>query len=87
MVAGSWLGRVINGGDRRLVRGLLGPSRVRELERTRSMAVEDAAAELRRVERDLHDGAQIRLVALAMSLGMARDELGEGDEEQAPDGR
>ena len=83
VVAGSWLGRVINGGDRWLIRSLLGPSRVSELERTRSLAVEDAAAELRRVERDLHDGAQMRLAALAMNLGMARDKLGEDDEEQA----
>jgi signal transduction histidine kinase len=47
--------------------------RVRELERTRSLAVDDAAAALRRVERDLHDGAQVRLTALAMHLGMARE--------------
>ncbi len=45
--------------------------------------MDDAAAELRRVERDLHDGAQMRLAALAMNLGMARDKLGEDDEEQA----
>jgi signal transduction histidine kinase len=41
--------------------------------------VEDAAAALRRVERDLHDGAQMRLAALAMNLGMAREKA--GDEE------
>ena len=63
-----------------LIRGLLGPSsmaeRVSELERTRALAVDDAAAALRRVERDLHDGAQMRLAALAMNLGMAREKLG-----------
>ena len=53
--------------------------RVNELERTRTLAVEDSAAALRRVERDLHDGAQIRLAALAMNLGMAREKLDEDD--------
>ena len=85
VIAASWLARAINAGDRRLVRGLLGPStmaqRVSELERTRTLAVEDAAAALRRVERDLHDGAQMRLAALAMNLGMAREKLGEDDEQ------
>ena len=85
VIAASWLARAINEGDRRLVRGLLGPSsmaqRVSELERTRTLAVEDAAAALRRVERDLHDGAQMRLAALAMNLGMAREKLGEDDEQ------
>ena len=83
VVGAAWLARAINAGDRRLARGLLGPSsmaeRVSELERTRSLAVEDAAAELRRVERDLHDGAQMRLAALAMNLGMAREKLGDDD--------
>jgi signal transduction histidine kinase len=83
VIAAAWLARAINAGDRRLIRGLLGPSsmaeRVSELERTRTLAVEDAAAALRRVERDLHDGAQMRLAALAMNLGMAREKLGDGD--------
>jgi signal transduction histidine kinase len=85
VVAAAWLARGINAGDRRLIRGLLGPSslteRVSELERTRALAVDDSAAALRRVERDLHDGAQMRLAALAMNLGMAREKLGE-DEKQ-----
>jgi signal transduction histidine kinase len=38
--------------------------------------VDDSAALLRRLERDLHDGAQIRLATLAMTLGMAREKLG-----------
>ena len=83
VVAGAWLARGINAGDRALVRSLLGPSsmaeRVSELERTRTLAVEDSAAALRRVERDLHDGAQMRLAALAMNLGMAREKL-DGDD-------
>ena len=84
-MAGTWLARGINTGDRALIRGLLGPStmaeRVSELERTRSLAVDDAAAALRRVERDLHDGAQMRLAALAMNLGMAREKLEDPDNE------
>ena len=80
VVAGTWLARGVNTGDRRLIRGLLGPSRVSELERTRTLAVDDAAAALRRVERDLHDGAQMRLAALAMNLGMAREKLDDADE-------
>jgi len=55
--------------------------RVRDLEETRARAVDDSAATLRQVERDLHDGAQARLVALAMSLGMAKEKLGEGASE------
>lgn len=64
----------------RLVRALLGPGRaeameaqVEELQASRSAAVEAAEAERRRIERDLHDGAQQRLVALAMDLGMAQE--------------
>jgi signal transduction histidine kinase len=45
--------------------------RVERLTQTRADAVDSAAAELRRVERDLHDGAQARLVALGMSLRAA----------------
>ena len=84
VLAATWLARAINAGDRRLVRALLGPrsmaERVSELERTRSLAVEDSAAALRRVERDLHDGAQMRLAALAMNLGMAREKLDADDD-------
>ncbi|CAM3667296.1 sensor histidine kinase [Kibdelosporangium persicum] len=65
--------------DRLLVRGLLGPTtlsqRVRDLEETRAHAVDDAAARLRQIERDLHDGTQARMVALAMHLGMVKEEL------------
>jgi signal transduction histidine kinase len=59
---------------------LLGPAartrladRVRELAESRADTVDSQAAELRRIERDLHDGAQARLVALGMSLGMAEE--------------
>ncbi|MGW4897797.1 sensor histidine kinase [Kitasatospora sp. NPDC004240] len=67
--------------DRMLVEVLLCEGtlseRVRELEDDRSVVVDTAAADLRRIERDLHDGAQARLVALAMDLGMAKERLRE----------
>jgi signal transduction histidine kinase len=49
--------------------------RIRRLEETRAGAVDAQEAELRRIERDLHDGAQARLVALGMSLGQAEQKL------------
>src|SRR3954454_11128868 len=49
--------------------------RVDVLTRTRRGALDAQAAELRRIERDLHDGAQARLVALSMQLGRAEDRL------------
>nr|WTB28371.1 sensor histidine kinase [Streptomyces sp. NBC_00830]WTB35711.1 sensor histidine kinase [Streptomyces sp. NBC_00830] len=58
-----------------LARSILAPAgaglqqRVEQLTRTRHDAVDTSAAELRRIERDLHDGAQARLVAVGMSLG------------------
>ena len=52
------------------------PQRVRELEQSRARAVDDSAASLRRIERDLHDGAQAQMVAVAMKLGLAREKLG-----------
>ena len=56
--------------------------RVAQLTETRAEVVDHSAAELRRIERDLHDGAQARLVALSMTLGMA-DDIYEQDAEQA----
>jgi signal transduction histidine kinase len=49
--------------------------RIQELETSRAGAVDVQETELRRIERDLHDGAQARLVALGMSLGMAEQKL------------
>jgi signal transduction histidine kinase len=49
--------------------------RIKTLETTRAGAVDVQETELRRIERDLHDGAQARLVALGMSLGMAEQKL------------
>ena len=65
-----------------LGRALLGPSRrarlterVEELTESRSRVLAVALAERRRIERDLHDGAQQRLISLAMDLGMARQKI------------
>jgi signal transduction histidine kinase len=49
--------------------------RIDTLETTRAGAVDVQDTELRRIERDLHDGAQARLVALGMNLGMAEQKL------------
>jgi signal transduction histidine kinase len=49
--------------------------RIKTLETTRAGAVDVQETELRRIERDLHDGAQARLVAVGMSLGMAEQKL------------
>ncbi|SER53481.1 Signal transduction histidine kinase [Streptomyces sp. yr375] len=80
-LATPWIVRALTTVDRLLVRGLLGPSslgaRVVELESDRGVVVDTAAADLRRIERDLHDGAQARLVALAMDLGLAKEKLRE----------
>src|SRR5207244_4754956 len=50
--------------------------RVRELEQSRAYLVDDSAARLRRIERDLHDGAQAQMVAVTMKLGLATKKLG-----------
>ncbi|MBX7547153.1 sensor domain-containing protein [Streptomyces sp. NPDC004232] len=75
-----YLARGLSNVDRALVRGLLSPSdelerRIAELESDRGIVVDTAAADLRRIERDLHDGAQARLVNLAMGLGLAKEKL------------
>lgn len=66
--------------DAYLAKSLLAPTenaqlalRVRELSESRAETVDTQAAELRRIERDLHDGAQARLAALSMNLGMAEE--------------
>ncbi|MFI7122865.1 sensor histidine kinase [Amycolatopsis sp. NPDC049868] len=87
LLAMPWVVHGLTEFDRLLVRGVLGAEdlskRVRDLERSRATAVDDATRRLRRIERDLHDGAQAQLVALAMKLGIAKDELsGDGDIEQ-----
>jgi len=68
--------------DVAVARALLGPGRraalderVATLETRRAAVVDEAEAERRRIERDLHDGAQQRLVALALDLGLAQQKL------------
>jgi signal transduction histidine kinase len=79
LFAASWLTAGIAALDARAAWTLLGPSRAQELEhrvehltQTRAGVVDAADAERRRLERDLHDGTQQRLVSLAINLGMAR---------------
>ncbi len=81
LVAAPWLTAAVGALDARAARALLGPSRAEELEyqverlaQTRAGVVDAADAERRRLEWDLHDGTQQRLVSLAMRLGMARAE-------------
>lgn len=74
----DWL---IGQGGRQQVAALT--ERVHTLTETRAGAVEVAETERRRIERDLHDGPQQRLVAIAMDLGMARAKLDTGDAEDA----
>ncbi|GHF89712.1 sensor histidine kinase [Streptomyces filamentosus] len=83
-----FIARGLAAADRAMVRGLLSPSdelerRIVELESDRGVVVDTAAADLRRIERDLHDGAQARLVALAMGLGLAKEKLHEDPEAAA----
>ncbi|MBX6357183.1 MAG: sensor domain-containing protein [Micromonosporaceae bacterium] len=84
LVALVWLTPWIQRLHGRFHHALLGPtrrselaSRVRRLTETRADAVDSSAAELRRIERDLHDGAQARLVAMGMNLGAAERLLDE----------
>ncbi len=66
-----------------LARALLGPTererRVVQLEQARAGVVDDAAATLQRVERDLHDGTQARLITVAMALARADEHLASAD--------
>jgi signal transduction histidine kinase len=79
LFAAPWVMRGFVTVDKLLIRTLLGPdpvaARVRSLEQARTTTVDASAATLRRIERDLHDGTQAQLVALAMRLGMAKEKL------------
>jgi signal transduction histidine kinase len=84
LVAAVWLTPRIQHLHGRFHHALLGPTpkselatRVQRLTETRADAVDSSAAELRRIERDLHDGAQARLVAMGMNLGAAERLLDE----------
>ena len=85
MASAQWLLRAYFG----LVRSMLAPTgqaelalRVSHLAQTRSETLDSGATEIRRIERDLHDGAQARLVAMGMTLGAA-EELIESSPEAA----
>src|SRR3984957_19050974 len=81
-VAGLWLAPRLLPGYALTARALLGPTRQAELSsrgqhlaRTRSDTIDAGAAELRRIERDLHDGAQARLVAMGMTLDAIEQQI------------
>ncbi|MFC3386732.1 sensor histidine kinase [Couchioplanes caeruleus subsp. azureus] len=82
LLALPWFLRLVVSGDAALARALLRPARtalrIAQLEAGRAALRQDAAALLRRVERDLHDGTQARLVSLGVTL--ARIEHRSGDD-------
>ncbi len=87
LLAAPWLASAVASLDARAASALLGPSRAEELQHrverlteTRAGVVDAADAERRRLERDLHDGTQQRLVSLAMNLGMARAQASTAEE-------
>jgi signal transduction histidine kinase len=87
LLVAPWLTSGVAALDARAGRALLGPSRAEELEhrveqltQTRAGVVDAADAERRRLERDLHDGTQQRLVSLAINLGMARAQAGTAEQ-------
>ncbi|MFI6469056.1 histidine kinase [Streptomyces sp. NPDC050516] len=82
LIAMPWFAALVAALDSRAATVLLGPNRAKELERrvedlaeSRAGILDAADLERRRIERDLHDGAQQRLVSLAMNLGIARATL------------
>ncbi|MET0863376.1 MAG: sensor domain-containing protein [Nakamurella sp.] len=79
---GWWGSPLLLKTDANTTRLLVGPQdaqlqkRIGQLESSRALSVDHSAAELRRIERDLHDGAQAQLVALGMNLGLAEELVG-----------
>ena len=87
LIVAAWICAGLTYALTTISRLLLGPhsgqelqGRVSELERTRKQTVSQQTTEMTRIERDLHDGAQARLVALAMDLGMAESKIEEDPE-------
>ncbi len=83
LLAAPWLTRGLAAADEGVAHALLGSgrradltARIGELETSRAAVVDAGEAERRRIERDLHDGAQQRLVSLAIELGRARAKFG-----------
>ncbi|MEV0900507.1 sensor domain-containing protein [Actinoplanes sp. NPDC049802] len=76
-LSAPWTVRLVLLGERALIHGLLGPSRsgqrMTDLQESRDRAVKDADITMRRIERDLHDGAQARLIGVGMHLAMVRE--------------
>lgn len=90
----GWIAPAVARGHANATRKLLAPSadqletarlsrRVEELTRTRAGAVDSHGAELRRIERDLHDGTQAQLVSLAMRIGVAKQVMADDPEKAA----
>lgn len=90
----GWIAPAVAAGHARSVRRLLAPTeaeletarlqeRVEELTRSRAGAVDSHGAELRRIERDLHDGTQAQLVSLAMRIGIAKQMMADDPERAA----
>ncbi len=86
LVVTPWVVRGLAAMDRGLIRGLLGADRnaqlqrrVSQLEVSKTASLDVAEAERTRIERDLHDGVQPRLVVAAMDLGLAREKAATGD--------
>jgi signal transduction histidine kinase len=84
LLAAPWVARGVARADTAAARALLGPDqaqelalRVEALARSRAELVAAADAERRRIERDLHDGAQQRLIALAANLGLTKATMGD----------
>jgi signal transduction histidine kinase len=79
----GWLMLGLSRAHALLARALLGPTererRVVQLEHARADVVDDSAATLRRVERDLHDGTQARLITVAMALARAEEHFESSD--------
>ncbi len=92
LLLGPWIAWAFTESHLSVARALLGPSTMQLTERadvvqqTRDRSIEAAAAERRRIERDLHDGAQARLSTVALDLGRAKrriDQGGDPDEVRA----
>ena len=90
----GWVAPAVARGHANATRNLLAPSsaeletarlsqRVEELTRTRAGAVDSHGAELRRIERDLHDGTQAQLVSLALRIGVAKQTMAHDPEKAA----
>jgi signal transduction histidine kinase len=82
VVVATWTGAAVTYALQEVSRACLSTSeedrlrgRVSELERTRAEALSRQTTEMSRIERDLHDGAQARLVALALDLGRAEQKI------------